>query len=79
MFFLNIDIIPGGTSSQDLLRVVLNLYDSRECDNLFKKAQKPGLLAKTPQGISMQSMVCAWERGKDTCQVSLILYLQCDE
>ncbi|XP_073998778.1 venom protease-like [Rhodnius prolixus] len=57
-----------GTSSQDLLRVVLNLYDSRECDNLFKKAQKPGLLAKTPQGISMQSMVCAWERGKDTCQ-----------
>uniref|UniRef100_A0A224XHH9 Putative trypsin-like serine protease n=1 Tax=Panstrongylus lignarius TaxID=156445 RepID=A0A224XHH9_9HEMI len=57
-----------GSSSQDLLRVVLNLFDMNECNNAYKKAQKPGILIKTPQGISPHNLVCAWERGKDTCQ-----------
>lgn len=58
----------GETSSDDLLKVVLNIIDNKQCNSLY------GTDTKLKNGIT-NDMVCAGELSgkRDTCQVCNLL------
>jgi hypothetical protein len=55
--------LVGGKGSKDLKKVRISLVSHANCSSKYKMTKS------LPQGIREESQLCAWEEGKDTCQV----------